>query len=91
MQPVVLDEEGVARFQDNPIVRYLVDWAQAKGMGLNELMMLSQHTGWKRADWEQLAQLIGYSVGGFGELTYVRDATYERAVVKKERALKGKG
>jgi hypothetical protein len=31
-------------------------------------------------DREQFAQLIGYSLSGFGELDYVSDATYDAAV-----------
>ena len=30
-------------------------------------------------DEEQFAQLIGYSVSGFGELSYVNDKTYNKA------------
>ena len=30
-------------------------------------------------DREQFAQLIGYSLGGFSELDYVSDETYDRA------------
>jgi len=41
--------------------------------------------GFPQEDREQFAQLIGYSLSGFGELDYVSDETYEVA----ERMLRG--
>jgi hypothetical protein len=31
-----------------------------------------------REDWEQFAQLIGYSLDGFGELSYVSQETHKK-------------
>lgn len=64
MQPIVLDGEGVARFKQNALVRYLLG---AGGIDLNQLAMLPNIPN---EDHMQLAQLIGYSVSGFGDLSY---------------------
>jgi len=63
MQPVEIAKDGVIRFKQNKLVRFLVDQ-----YGLNQLhMRCSEAT---EEDWNQLAQLIGYSVSGFGDLSY---------------------
>lgn len=70
MQPILLDPTGRPRFKKNSAVEYL-----AEGR-LNEIAS----RGYSDEDMTQLAQLIGYSVDGFSELSYVSDADYERAV-----------
>lgn len=65
MQPVVLDDHGTPRFLQNCIVKDLSD-----GM-LNEIALGE----YSQKDREQLAQLIGYSVSGFGTLSYARKKT----------------
>ncbi|MNR31726.1 hypothetical protein D3C85_1492550 [compost metagenome] len=60
------------RFKENAIVRHLLDNG---GIDLNQLARLD----FSREDREQFAQLIGYSLSGFGELGYVRDTTYAAA------------
>jgi hypothetical protein len=62
---VVTAEDGVIRFQENPIVRFLLD---AGPFDLNQLACM-EFPRWAR---EQFAQLIGYSVSGFGDLSYAR-------------------
>jgi hypothetical protein len=69
IQPIEKDEHGVLRFKPNTIVDFL-----AKDR-LNELAAMD----FPREDWEQLAQLIGYSLSGFGDLSYVKDFTYNTA------------
>lgn len=76
MQPVILDEDGVARFKQNAIVRYLIDrCAQLRVADMNSLAIMP----FSREDREQFAQLIGYSVSGAGELSYMSDEIVERA------------
>jgi len=75
VQPLVRDHLGVVRFKENKIVSHLLDWASSRGMSLNEIAMMD----FDREDRQQLAQLIGYSIGGYGELSYVTDRAYERA------------
>lgn len=62
MQPVVWDGRGVIRFQQNEIVRYLLDHG---GLDLNKLRGLWHPAPkFRRSDWDQFNQLIGYSVSG---------------------------
>lgn len=65
MQPIVLDQQGVARFKENKIVRYLLEHG---GIDMNQLARLD----FPREDQSQFAQLIGYSVSGFGDLSYAQ-------------------
>lgn len=88
MQPLERDERGTVRFKGNAIVRYILDHAGRlvhpgspavdPGTGrpyhqgtldLNKLAMLD----FPQEDREQFAQLMGYSVGGYHELSYVSD------------------
>lgn len=95
MQPVILDESGVARFKANAIVRYLLDLCQVRGIsGMNELALIP----FSREDREQFAQLIGYSVSGAGDLSYVSeevivlaDAEVTKLVAAKKFAAATKG
>lgn len=68
MQPLVRDPKGVVRFKKNPIVDHLLEHG---GLNLNNLMLAGHALGFTKDDWTQFAQLIGYSVSGFGELSYV--------------------
>lgn len=72
VQPLVVDEQGVVRFQANAIVRFLLD-AGPYDMNALSLMPFSDE------DRAQFAQLIGYSLCGFGDLSYVSDEVFERA------------
>lgn len=76
MQPFVMDGK-VIRFKENPIVRFLLDWARPRGMGLNELACIRDR--FTDEDRAQFAQLIGYSLHGWGTLPYVSDEAYEAA------------
>jgi hypothetical protein len=72
MQPLVYDDEEIVRFKKNTIVRYLLDSGTAD-MNTLALMPFSDE------DRVQFAQLIGYSVSGFSELSYVSDEVYDQA------------
>lgn len=67
MQPIVLDEHGVARFKANSLVRYILDAGKKYGINMNHLAILPNIS---QEDREQFAQLLGYSVLGFGDLSY---------------------
>lgn len=75
IQPLYTDEHGVVRFKENAIVRQLLDFASERGMSLNEIARMP----FSREDRVQFAQLIGYSLSGFGTLSYVDNDTYEAA------------
>lgn len=75
MQPVVVAQDKCHRFLENKMVNHLYEWARDRGMGLNEMAVM----GFSDEDRMQFAQLIGYSVSGYGELGYVSDKSYEEA------------
>lgn len=77
VQPLVM-LDGVKRFKENAIVRHLLD---SGSLDLNRLACLP----FSQEDREQFAQLIGYSLAGFGELSYVTNATYNRAAKQRVR------
>lgn len=72
IQPLAKDEHGTLRFKKNHIVEYLLDNG---GIDLNDIA----RKDFSREDREQFAQLIGYSLSGYGELGYVSDHTYDTA------------
>lgn len=66
MQKVVIGKDGVARFQANGIVRFLLEYGYG-GIDMNRIATM----GFSDEDRMQFAQLIGYSVSGYGSLDYV--------------------
>lgn len=84
-QPLEKDAHGVLRFKENRIVRDLLDVASRHGLSLNDIA-LGNYT---KEDRRQLAQLIGYSLSGYSELTsYVDDAAYAVAAAKAKKPWK---
>lgn len=83
MQPVGVDPHGVHRFLENRIVRDVLECSRIAGFGLNEIAV----GGYSEAEHRQVAQLIGYSVSGYGTLSYVNDESYERAHDRSEALL----
>lgn len=71
VQPL-FEDEGTLRFKANSIVRFLYDTSQNK---MNELIVMP----FPKEDFEQFAQLIGYSLNGAMELPYVTDRVIEKA------------
>lgn len=82
IQPIITDKHGVVRFKENKIIRYLLDHG---GISLNDLAQKD----FSVEDREQLAMLIGYSLSGFSELSYVTDDTYNLAQAAYEAQEKG--
>lgn len=70
IQPIIKDN-GQLRFLENTIVRFLLDSSKND---LNTLRLMP----FPEADWEQFMQLIGISISGFEELSFVSDQTYDR-------------
>lgn len=69
MQPLIRKRD-VIRFQQNTIVRYLLNngGVDLNGIAINEELFNQQ-------DFEQFYQLIGYSLCGYHELSFVSDET----------------
>ncbi len=79
IQPLITDRHGTTRFKANAIVSYLLEVARQAGVSdMNKLACLP----FSQEDREQFAQLVGYSLGGFAELSYVTDKTYKAAAAQ---------
>lgn len=70
IQPTMTDAHDVVRFKENKIVTYLLDTHPTVDM--NHLAV----TDFTQDDRQHFAQLIGYSVSGWGTLSYVNDDQY---------------
>ena len=81
MQPIYVDQNNVARFRENKIISYLT----RQITDLNTLAIRGITEKWSNEDWEQLMQLIGYSVSGFGDLSYCRDHIVAKADQEADR------
>jgi hypothetical protein len=75
MQPIVIDSKNVVRFKQNEIVRAAYEVSKAHAFGLNEVAMRN----FTQDDQKQFAQLLGYSVSGYGDLPYVDKVSVECA------------
>lgn len=76
MQPIYTTDTGHRRFQPNAIVDHLLDCASAgRKCDMNDLACMP----FSQEDRQQFAQLIGYSLGGYSELSYVSDESYRAA------------
>jgi hypothetical protein len=62
-QPIERDAQGVPRFKANKIIDWLFETGK---LDLNEVAV----QGFPAEDRMQLAQLLGYSVGGYANLSY---------------------
>jgi len=76
VQPLITEEGGIIRFKPNRIVKHLI--AIAPPMYLNKMACME----FSDEDWTQFSQLIGYSLSGFGELSYVDNKTYSAAAAQ---------
>ncbi len=80
IQPIILDDNGTARFKENKIVSYLLDkTTKTKICDLNDIAIFVANGTFSNEDREQLAQLIGYSVGGAADLSYMSDEIIDEA------------
>ena len=79
IQPLAKDDHGVLRFKANAIVEHLLDTHPS--CDLNRLAYMD----FTDDDRQQFAQLIGYSLSGYGELqSYVDDHAYATAAEMAE-------
>jgi len=77
IQPIMLDDKGVLRFQENRIVSILLAFSEDR-MDMNKISKKVQEGVYTIEEYEQFMMLIGYSLGGFGELHLVRNKTFNR-------------
>lgn len=82
MQPVHITEGGIARFVQNRIVVDALNIANLQGFDMNQIAIRAAQGGYTKDEQMQFAQLIGYSVDGYGSLSYTTDLSYEEAQAK---------
>ena len=75
IQPLEVDPSGILRFKRNAIVEDLLEHSRSHGFGLNEIVRRRYST----EDMSQLVQLIGYSLSGYGRLSFADDAVVKAA------------
>lgn len=73
LQFVTEDKHGTWRFNQNKIVNDLLEFASKRGFDLNKIAMQDYDI----EDRRQFAQLIGYSVSGYDELSYSESDIWE--------------
>jgi hypothetical protein len=78
VQPLETGADGVTRSKKNAIVAFLLD---AGPFDLDQLAQMP----FTQEDREQFAQLIGYSLGGLEELSYMSDETLARILKARAR------
>jgi len=86
IQPFVTDVNGTLRFKGNQIVVDLLEKAGQHGLNLNAIACRQ----YSADDRQQLAQLIGYSLSGYGELSYVSEDAYGAANAMAEEGMSEK-
>ena len=83
VQPIYMDNHGVVRFKSNLIIEYLLD---NSNINLNTIASIS----FPQNDREQLSQLIGYSVSGFGGLSHVSNQLRDRCDIAVSKLISKK-
>ncbi len=81
IQPVVV-VDGVHRFKENKIVRFLLEDGP---FDMNDLAIRACQGQFSDEDQEQFAQLIGYSVSGACDLSYVSNRVANRGLRESKR------
>lgn len=67
-QPIGYAEDNIIRFKPNGIIRWMLEQGgQGKKFNLNDIAMQS----FSVEDRVQFWQMLGYSVSGFGDLSFV--------------------
>lgn len=73
-QPVIVDKHGTHRFARNRIITHLLDDGP---FDMNHLAVWCHQNGISQEERAQFAQLIGYSVSGYSDLSYADDDSVE--------------
>ena len=75
IQPIEL-VDGIIRFKPNKIIQYLFHVGK---LNLNEIAAME----FDKDDRQQLAQLLGYSICGYADLSYVDNKAWDRFMHKR--------
>lgn len=84
-QDIILDSNNTPRFRKNAIVNSMLEMGKLAGIFNLNTLALQQYSDEDRM---QLAQLIGYSISGYGDLSYVSDESYSEAEKMAEIKMK---
>ena len=76
MQPIGVDKHGVVRFKPNAIIEWLFETGK---LDMNLVAVMAGNKVFNKEDQMQLAQLLGYSVSGYGDLSYVSRESLDEA------------
>jgi len=74
MREVILDDRGTARFKANAVVEWLFN---TQRISLNDIAMYRDQ--FPAEDVEEFWQMLGYSVIGYGDLSFAQPETVEQA------------
>jgi hypothetical protein len=83
MQPIIRDANGVIRFKRNAIVDHFV-----RNHTIDLSQLAASLDAYSVEDAEQFWQLLGYSVSGYGDLSFVRPETIAEADRRAESLLR---
>ena len=83
MQPIYVDGDGIVRFRRNAIVDYLHD---TKVFNPNSISAILSR--FPIEDVEQFWQMLGPSVSGYGDLSFIRKETIKAADLAAEKLRK---
>jgi hypothetical protein len=83
-QPILLAADNVVRFKENKIVSWMLEMGR---LGAKFDLNVIALQDFSQEDRIQLAQLIGYSVSGFGDLSYVPEAEVDACDAEAHRVL----
>ena len=83
MQPVEMAADQVVRFKRNQIICDMQELCAKHGLDLNEIACRD----YSKDDRSQLMQLIGYSVSGYGSLSFSRAKHVMRADQKADEII----
>jgi hypothetical protein len=86
MQPIVLDEDGVPRFQENKVITFLFETGK---LDLNMLSVMVANGVIPTEDYSQITQMLGYSVSGWGDLSNSPSEDVTKADFEADLILKG--
>ncbi len=88
LQPVHISEDLVVRFIPNRIVEDLLDASCVHGFDMNHIALLAAKGRYTKDEQMQFAQLIGYSVDGYGSLSYATAISCQQAKSKVSEYIK---
>lgn len=76
MQPLVVDARGTVRFKQNQIIAYLLSQGE---IGVTFNLNTIPFDVFSQEDVEQFYQLMGYSLCGYSDLSFISDESKDAA------------